>query len=648
MLGTLSLWADFAYEFNQTLVLFKLTKYATISNPSFSCAAATLSADLKIHIPDVLLPDGSTHIWVDLEYASALSVDGNIYFLVKNYGVVAGTSVVGEFSSGSAGGIVSTGNGFQIVVERDTIPFKTDGTSANVKFTIETAVQPPAPLSQGFAQVGDIAKFGPDGFSFAWPVTTVIPVSDSLADLTDVKFLQYYPDQAKWFPLPMMAYNDNGQKVTSITSSVYELGYATLAKSSSASSLSLANQGDDGSTANGAFRWYVPNSKCPGVSQGGTLQGCHFYFKPENFTPKYPDQEALYPNGWREDAFLRTGSNSTGSPADSTVFSLMQGTWEFCVTASEYTIPGSSLPIPGKWTYQKLVKVTINAASRNMTQSLNSYDGWTNIGSIDSSNGNIFDGSVPWKEPSESTACPTNPNPTIPVGSGDFQATLTWSNTASSSSDVDLHLYGPDSLHIYYQYKTQNNLTLDRDWRYDLGNAVENIYNTGSMPKGSYKLAVQLFGGASPTSYRVRVIQGGNVKTYEKSISVSGTAGEQTIMEFTVDAGSTGGADIAGLWKMEGHQNIFPDALWKADLTLSADGTLFYKETYGNNAGATRTGTWSVSGNSFSMEYIAPTVGLVKWIGTLDSPMQNISNGTYSTPEAGADYGGTWAASKQP
>jgi hypothetical protein len=533
MLGTLSLWTDFVYEFNQTLVLFKLTKYGVISNPSFLCAAATLSADLKIHIPDVLLPDGSTHIWVDLEYASAISIDGNAYFFVKNYGAVSGSSIVGEFSSGSAGGIISTGNGFQIVVERDTIPFKTDGTPANVKFTIETGVQPPALIPQGFAQVGDIAKFGPDGFSFAWPVTVAIPVPNSLADLTDVKFLQYYPDLAKWFPLPMMAYNDNGQKVTSITSSAYVLGYATLAQSSSASSL-LANQGDDGSTANGAFRWYVPNSKCPGVSQGGTLQGCHFILRPESFTPKYPGQEDLYPNGWQNDAFLRTGSDSTGAPVDSTVFSLLQGTWEFCVTASEYTIPGSSLPIPGKWTYDKLVKVTISPASRNMTQSQNTYDGWTNIGVIDPSNGDIFDGSVPWNEPRE-LECVPNPHPTIPVGSGDFQATLTWSNTESRNSDVDLHLTGPDGLHIFFENKTQNNLTLDRDWRSELGNAIENIYNTGPMPNGSYKLAVQLYGGASPTSYRVRVIQGGNVKTYEKSISVLGKAGEQTIVEFTVN-----------------------------------------------------------------------------------------------------------------
>jgi len=89
MLGTMSLWADFAYEFNPTLILFELTKYGTIGNPSFSCVASTLSGDLKIHIPDVLLPDGITHLWVDLEYSTALSTNDKATFVVTNFGTVS-------------------------------------------------------------------------------------------------------------------------------------------------------------------------------------------------------------------------------------------------------------------------------------------------------------------------------------------------------------------------------------------------------------------------------------------------------------------------------------------------------------------------------------------------------------------------------
>jgi hypothetical protein len=77
-----SYWAYFVYEYNPTypaLLLFKLTS-AGIS--AFSCTASTLSSNLKIHIPDVLFPDGITHRSVDMEYSSALSTDVNAYFIV--------------------------------------------------------------------------------------------------------------------------------------------------------------------------------------------------------------------------------------------------------------------------------------------------------------------------------------------------------------------------------------------------------------------------------------------------------------------------------------------------------------------------------------------------------------------------------------
>ena len=89
---TLSFLADLVNEVNPTypmLILFKLTNLKVIENPSFSCAASTLSSDFKIHIPDVMLPDEITHLWVDMEYFPALSTDENTYFEVKKLGVVS-------------------------------------------------------------------------------------------------------------------------------------------------------------------------------------------------------------------------------------------------------------------------------------------------------------------------------------------------------------------------------------------------------------------------------------------------------------------------------------------------------------------------------------------------------------------------------
>ena len=75
---------------NPTLILFKLTNYGIIENPSFSYKASTLSDDLKIiHIFDVLLPDGVTHLWVDMEYSSAFSTAEDDYFEAKNYEIVS-------------------------------------------------------------------------------------------------------------------------------------------------------------------------------------------------------------------------------------------------------------------------------------------------------------------------------------------------------------------------------------------------------------------------------------------------------------------------------------------------------------------------------------------------------------------------------
>ena len=88
--GVPSLWADFFYVYNPaypTLIPFKVTN-AGLSFPTFFCTASTLSNDFKIHIPDVLLPDGITHIWVDLEFRQDLSTNGNVYFVVSNYGLV--------------------------------------------------------------------------------------------------------------------------------------------------------------------------------------------------------------------------------------------------------------------------------------------------------------------------------------------------------------------------------------------------------------------------------------------------------------------------------------------------------------------------------------------------------------------------------
>lgn len=88
--GVPSFWADFIFAYNPAypeLIPFKLTG-AGASFPNFSCTASTISSDFKIHIPDVLFPDGITHIWLDLEYSQALSTNVIFYWVVTNGGVL--------------------------------------------------------------------------------------------------------------------------------------------------------------------------------------------------------------------------------------------------------------------------------------------------------------------------------------------------------------------------------------------------------------------------------------------------------------------------------------------------------------------------------------------------------------------------------
>jgi hypothetical protein len=90
--GTLSFWADFQYASdpeNPALILFTLTGADLIASPSYSCSPAALSGDLKIFVPDVLLPDGVTRLWLEMTYSALLSTDAAAYFSVTNGGLVS-------------------------------------------------------------------------------------------------------------------------------------------------------------------------------------------------------------------------------------------------------------------------------------------------------------------------------------------------------------------------------------------------------------------------------------------------------------------------------------------------------------------------------------------------------------------------------
>jgi len=209
------------------------------------------------------------------------------------------------------------------------------------------------------------------------------------------------------------------------------------------------------------------------------------------------------------------------SSSDYCVFPLPRGNYQFCVEAWEtpMVIP-SALPLR-RWTYSLPARATVD---RPMYRNIPSYTApWIGTRPI------VLDPGGTWQE---SATCP-RPAPTRPVGTGELQATLSWVNISSRTTDLDLHLYGPNNLHIYYANRgPQGNFQLDRDWLRELGNATENIYSVGSpIPRGDYRLTVKLYSGAA-TSYSVRFLFRGSVRSYSNSISRVGE--EQEIVRFTV------------------------------------------------------------------------------------------------------------------
>jgi len=81
-------WADFIYEADPTLVVFKLVNYGIIDNSPILCSA-TISDNLNIHIPNVLFPNGLEMLSIDLENISNIFSDGYFYFILNNYDFVA-------------------------------------------------------------------------------------------------------------------------------------------------------------------------------------------------------------------------------------------------------------------------------------------------------------------------------------------------------------------------------------------------------------------------------------------------------------------------------------------------------------------------------------------------------------------------------
>lgn len=385
-------------------------------------------------------------------------------------------------------GEISVPSGVAVSVIPGAVPQNNQGSSGNISFSIETPVTPPVPLSSNYTLVGNYAQLGPVGFNFRWPITIKLPYPAG-TDVSTIFVVHYDSFDEQWYVVPSsgVEYNNN-----LITATAIELGYYAVA------------------TANG-FGKINGEKSAGGFSYSG--EAGYFYTltvaSVSNF--KYPDQQSWYGG----DIIGRTGGNGsspTGTPLQPTRIMLPQATYQIWITR---TRPGTLSTLPEIYTYSVPASGTINGPV-TYTSVFSNGEGWTTLS---------LPGGGSWVE-----GRPTGwALPTSTYGTGEVQITLTWVNNQSRQTDVDLHLFGPNGVHVYYSNEQDGGFELDRDWLEDLGNATENIYSISSVPAGEYTVRVNLYSG-DQTNFNVRVIQGNNVRNYSGQVTTSNSGNDPAQM----------------------------------------------------------------------------------------------------------------------
>ncbi|MBZ0178097.1 MAG: hypothetical protein K8F36_02310 [Melioribacteraceae bacterium] len=395
--------------------------------------------------------------------------------------------------SSTAGGTTSTNSGISISVIAGTVPENSQGESASVTFSIESPVEAPAALPSGGQFIGSPAKFGPEGFNFRWPVKMSLPYPEDV-NPSAVYVVYYNALNEEWLMIPKAEVDASARLIyfDALNLGIYSL--ATFPAS--------AKFTDDRTDYDGGFEY----QGSPGYYYTLTVASVSNYKYPYQMT--WPGNPPIGHTG-------SSGSYPAGGPRQPTHIILVQATYQIWITR---TTPGTMSTLPRIETYTVPASGTI---SRQVTWTgpLSNGDGWTSL---------QLPGGGEWVE-----GRPNGwPVPTVTYGTGDFQATLTWVNNSSHTTDVDLHLYGPNGMHVYYGAKTSadGSLQLDRDWRSAQGTATENIYSLGAMPTGAYEIKVVLFSGDA-TSFNCRVINAGTVNTVNGSLNSNTTS--ITVAQFT-------------------------------------------------------------------------------------------------------------------
>lgn len=399
-----------------------------------------------------------------------------------------GDGVTATYTS-STGGTLNH-NEFSLVVEKGDVPKLSTGADGTVIFSINTSdnIESGIPnVPAGYTVIGKYLKAGPEAFSFERPIQILFPASGESSP-QGLTVLNYSPDTQSWKIVPTSTIDTINKR---IGIDVLTLGYFVLTKNNSMSDASDFRQGG-----------CVLDMQEPFTN---------FILTVASANPEKPAILGLYANGFIGGVY--SGPIFLGCPEGKTKAIVPQGTISFWVTKS--LCVGNEVQI---FTYTIPASVTVSEPLQ--------FVGWRTYDAI------YY---VPFTIPPGGSWVAgrpgTWPPPTVPFGSGTFQATLTWVNSAGSIADLDLHLYGPNGLHVYYSARTSANFSLDRDWTDPLGNAIENIFSTTpTIPAGNYEVKVKNYRGVTK-SFNVRTILNGTSSNYSGTLSENQ---EVTARTFTI------------------------------------------------------------------------------------------------------------------
>jgi hypothetical protein len=392
---------------------------------------------------------------------------------------------------------VTTPRGASLQVPEGAVPAMADGGPGTIAFSIEVdnqAALPPLPAN--VTRVTDIYRFGPSSTNFVTNVAPTLPVKEPLGNRDLV--LYRLDETTKNLTLIGRDYDATANTLSGQTTHFSLLFGAAGPRQDSASGCTVI----DNSQA-GMYRW-----KNIVISQVVSLA--------------FPTQDGTAIRAGDMASLSSEGCSS--GVCNKGRWYLPQGTYQVCVEewakSSQQDLPR----VTGHWFLGTPLVVN---------------KGWHHPEPCE---GHSTPGTLNVSSPGATVnpgTCPTRPPPTASIGTGAVQISLRW----HSATPIDLDLYVTDPANEELSYRktsTASGGALDVDNKCD--NYANGRPENGfwpSPPAGAYKIQVDWYGdcsrGSTSTSYEVRVVNKGIVKTYTGTISSSNTgAGKLLIDTITV------------------------------------------------------------------------------------------------------------------